>query len=104
MTLPRLAAGLPGCALFATEPDQATRRWWSHVEALANDGLEGRDAGSEGYRKAARYVVAQFERAGLKPAGEPGYYQSVPLHVSRFRSFASRNSPSRTPAPGDRLH
>ena len=75
--------------LFATEPNDATRRWWSHVQALANDSLEGRDTGSEGYRQAARYVVAQFEGAGLKPAGENGFYQTVPLHVVRFRADQS---------------
>ena len=89
MNFHRLAAASLCCALFATEPNDATRRWWSHVEALANDGLEGRDTGSEGYRKAARYVVTQFERAGLKPAGESGYYQSVPLHVVRLRTDQS---------------
>jgi hypothetical protein len=76
-------------ALFATEPNDATRRWWSHVQALSNDGLEGRDTGSAGYRKAAQYVVAQFERAGLKPAGENGFYQTVPLHAVRFRADQS---------------
>jgi hypothetical protein len=74
------------CApVCATEPNEATRRWWSHVAALANDGMEGRDTGSEGYRRAARYVAAQFETAGLQPAGEPGYYQPVPLHATRLR-------------------
>src|SRR5580692_12759029 len=77
------------CGLFATEPNDATRRWWSHVRALSNDGMEGRDTGSEGYRKAAQYVVAQFERAGLKPGGENGFYQTVPLHVVRFRADRS---------------
>ena len=75
--------------LFATEPNDATKRWWSHVQALANDGLEGRDTGSDGYRKAAQYVVTQFERAGLKAAGENGFYQTVPLHVVRFRADQS---------------
>src|SRR5580698_10451445 len=75
--------------LLATEPNDATRRWWSHVRALSNDGLEGRDTGSEGYRKAAQYVVTQFERAGLKGAGEKGFYQTVPLHVVRFRADQS---------------
>src|SRR5580693_2774759 len=75
--------------LFATQPNDATRRWWSHVQALANDGLEGRDTGSEGYRKAAQYVVTQFEHAGLKAAGEQGFYQTVPLHVVRFRADQS---------------
>ena len=59
------------------------------VKALSGDNLEGRDTGSEGYRKAARYVVAQFERAGLKAAGENGFYQTVPLHVVRFRADQS---------------
>ena len=73
------------CAsVCATEPNEATRRWWSHVAALANDGMEGRDTGSEGYRRAARYVAAQFETAGLQPAGEQGYYQPVPLHATQL--------------------
>ena len=55
--------------LEATEPDAATRRWWSHVQALANDDLAGRGTGSEGYPKAAAYVVKQLEAAGLRTAG-----------------------------------
>lgn len=68
----------------ATEPTPETRRWWSHVQALANDGLEGRDTGSEGYRKASRYVAAQFDRLGLRPAGDNGFFQSVPMHSVRL--------------------
>jgi hypothetical protein len=52
-------------------------RWWSHVEFLASDKLEGRNTGSPGHRKAAEYVASQFERNGLKPAGEQGYIQPV---------------------------
>ncbi|MGO9257212.1 MAG: M28 family peptidase [Bryobacteraceae bacterium] len=85
----RLALLAVSCALFATEPNNATRRWWAHVTALSNDSLQGRDTGSEGYRKAAAYVVAQFERNGLQPAGEHGFYQTVPLHVLRFRADRS---------------
>jgi hypothetical protein len=70
--------------LAATEPNVATRRWWSHIVAMSNDDLEGRDAGSAGHQKAARYVATQFERAGLKPAGQNGYFQSVPLHEIRL--------------------
>ncbi|HEX3875726.1 MAG TPA: hypothetical protein VHW24_01990, partial [Bryobacteraceae bacterium] len=78
-----------GAALWATEPNAATRRWWAHVTALSNDSLQGRNTGSEGYRKAAAYVVQQFERNGLKPAGEKGFYQTVPLHEVRFRADQS---------------
>jgi hypothetical protein len=81
-----IAACLP---LFAVEPNAATKRWWSHVVALSGDDLQGRDAASEGYKKAARYVVTQFEKNGLKPAGEHGYYQTVPLHELRFQPAQS---------------
>jgi Zn-dependent M28 family amino/carboxypeptidase len=76
--------------LLATDPNPATRRWWSHVQALANDDLAGRDTGSEGYRKAAAYVVNQFEAAGLRPAGENNsWYQSVPMRSVRLRTDQS---------------
>jgi hypothetical protein len=52
-------------------------RWWSYVQFLASDDLKGRDTGSEGHKKAVQYVAAQFERDGLKPAGEQGYIQPV---------------------------
>ncbi len=51
--------------------------------------MQGRDTGSEAYREAAAYVVAQFAKNGLEPAGEHGYYQTVPLHVVRLRTDES---------------
>src|SRR5262249_24584307 len=84
------AAVLLAYSLHATDPTPETRRWWNHVVALANDGMEGRDTGGEGYLRAARYVVTLFERVGLKPAGDNGYYQTVPLHAVRLRADLSR--------------
>lgn len=81
----RIFVVLGALLLIAADPaDEATRRWWAHVKILAADNMEGRDTGSEGYKRAARYVVEQFERAGLKPAGESGYFQSVPLRAVRI--------------------
>ena len=37
-----------------------------HVYALAADSMEGRDTGSKGYEKAARYVEGVFRRIGAK--------------------------------------
>jgi Zn-dependent M28 family amino/carboxypeptidase len=51
--------------------------WWAHVEALANDGMEGRNTGSAGHKRAAIYVAGVFEKAGLEPAGTDGYIQPV---------------------------
>ncbi len=61
------------------KPDGA--RWWSYVEFLASDKMEGRNTGSEGHRKAAGFVAAQFERDGLKPAGGQGFLQPVKFNT-----------------------
>jgi Zn-dependent M28 family amino/carboxypeptidase len=59
-------------------------RWWVHVEALANDGMEGRNTGSPGHKRAAEYVAAQFQKAGLEPAGIAGYIQPVAFKTRRI--------------------
>ena len=52
----------------------------SAVRYLADDGLEGRLAGTAGERCAGDYIAAEFRRLGLRPAGEDGsYFQSLPL-------------------------
>ncbi|MBL8233422.1 MAG: M28 family peptidase [Bryobacterales bacterium] len=68
---------------------KAAKRWWSHVEFLADDKLQGRETGSEGHKTAARYVAAEFERAGLKPVGSNGYLQPVKLRSQRIDESAS---------------
>lgn len=52
-------------------------RWWAHIQFLADDKLEGRNTGTEGYRQAVKYVEGQFESSGLKPGGTSGYEQMV---------------------------
>jgi Zn-dependent M28 family amino/carboxypeptidase len=64
--------------------DDLAQRWRAHVAFLADDSLEGRNTGSEGYRKAAEYVASGFKRAGLKPAGTSGYLQPVRFHSRRI--------------------
>lgn len=47
---------------------------------LADDALEGRDAGSAGATCAAEYIAYAFRRLGLAPGGEDSaYFQDVPL-------------------------
>ncbi len=75
--------------LFATEPNAATKRWWSYTEALANDKMEGRDTGSPGYEQAENFVIGQFTKAGLSPAGTNGFKQPVPLHSLKLQPEAS---------------
>src|SRR5690349_20720805 len=56
---------------WAKAPSPEGERWWSHVEALASDEMEGRDTGSPGYLRAAEYVAAKLTEAGVQP-GTPG--------------------------------
>jgi len=52
----------------------------AHLEFLADDALEGRRPGTRGGELAARYIAAEFQRMGLKPAGDSGtYYHRVPI-------------------------
>src|SRR5438552_1157296 len=64
--------------------DDTAARWWAHVEALANDGMEGRNTGSPGHKRAADYVAAQFKKSGLDPAGVGGYIQPVAFKTRRI--------------------
>ncbi|MBI4481946.1 MAG: M28 family peptidase [Acidobacteria bacterium] len=52
----------------------------AHLRFLSDDLLEGRGMGARGGELAARYIAAQFEAMGLRPAGERGtYFQRVPI-------------------------
>ena len=64
--------------------DDPAARWWSHVQALANDGMEGRNTGSPGHKRAADYVAAEFRKAGLEPAGVGGYVQPVTFNTRKI--------------------
>ncbi len=56
----------------------------AHMTFLADDALEGREAGTRGYDIAANYVAAQYALLGVKPAGDNGkYLQRVPLIAFR---------------------
>jgi hypothetical protein len=77
---PWLLAG----TLFAADLGQEGQRWWSHIQALADDKMEGRNTGSEGHKRAALYVAEQFDNAGLAPAGTAGYMQTVKLNVTQI--------------------
>lgn len=50
----------------------------AHLSFLSADALDGRGSGSRGLDVAAEYIAAQFRRAGLKPIGDDGYFQTTP--------------------------
>jgi len=54
----------------------------AHVELLADDLYEGREAGKRGYRLAATYVATQFRTMNLLPGNGDSYFQTVSFRVA----------------------
>ena len=51
----------------------------THLTIVASDEMEGRDTGSEGQKKAGRYLIEQYKKMGIPfPKGADSYYQKVP--------------------------
>ncbi|QEL15183.1 M28 family peptidase [Limnoglobus roseus] len=58
----------------------SAERMKADVAYLAGDRLEGRGPGTRGEELTTEYLVKEFTKAGLKPAGEKGtFFQAVPL-------------------------
>ena len=77
---------LAAAMALAAGPSPEGQSWWRHIEYLASDKLQGRNAGSPGHKLAADYVAAQFRKTGLAPCGDAGngYVQNVPLVNKRL--------------------
>jgi hypothetical protein len=60
---------LDGAAETITPADIQTR-----IGILADESMLGRDTPSPGLERAAAYVISEFQRLGLRPAGEGGTY------------------------------
>ena len=73
----------PAAAEFSADAFRA------HVTFLADDLLEGREAGTRGYDIAARYVATQFEALGLRPGTASGWLQPV-----EFIRYTTRGQPT----------
>ncbi len=88
----------------AAPRDAETREWWRITADLPAAAMEGRDTGSPGHARAAAYVAAKFNAAGLRPAGEDGgYLQPVPLEEVRVEKQGSVFALRRAGRPEIRL-
>ncbi len=58
----------------------------AHIRFLADDRLEGREAGTRGYDLAADYVAGQFKSLGLRPAGDgDSFFQKITFRTTRIQ-------------------
>lgn len=89
-----LASVLVGCEVTITSSNQhydsafqsltgaKVRR---HIEVLAADDMQGREAGTAGHLKAAEYVASQFAEIGLQPLGDDDtYFQHINFLETRL--------------------
>lgn len=76
-----LAAGLAGAALAQNPPARVSEAaLMRHIAVLADDAMEGRKPGTPGGVKAANYIAAEMQAAGLRPgAADGGWFQPVGL-------------------------
>jgi acetylornithine deacetylase/succinyl-diaminopimelate desuccinylase-like protein len=88
---------LAGCAAQPHDSTpQPTReaRLAAHIQILSADDMEGRGAGYEGERRAARYIAEQFAAAGLAPVNG-SYFQAFEFRPvggeTAFQILPSRN-------------
>ncbi len=52
----------------------------TRIYIFADDSMQGRGTGTEGYDRGARYIADELRRLGLQPAGDNGsYFQRVNL-------------------------
>ena len=51
----------------------------TNLTFIASDEMQGRETGSEGQKKAGRYLIEQYKNSGIPfPKGATSYYQPIP--------------------------
>ena len=62
----------------------------SHIAFLADDKLKGRYPGTEGFQTAVDYVIDQYKKIGLTPAGDDnGFTQKLVIRKSLLNNTSS---------------
>jgi len=64
-------------ALAQLAPVFAEEEMLAHVKFLAGEELQGRGMDTAGLDKAAEYIAAEFQKAGLKPAGDDNSFFQI---------------------------
>lgn len=82
----------PTPSSVAALPKASAKAIEAHMTFLGDDSLEGRDTGSRGHQIASNYIATQLAALGLEPAGEQGYFQSVPLRKAMLVQSSAKMS------------
>ncbi|HET9985165.1 MAG TPA: M20/M25/M40 family metallo-hydrolase [Longimicrobiales bacterium] len=81
VVLAALGASLAGAPTrgAAQTPGTRVQDVRAELSALADDSMQGRMTASPGGARAARYIAQRMKEFGLRPAGDSGFFQRVPL-------------------------
>lgn len=71
----------------------------AHIGFLADDDLEGREAGFRGGRIAGDYIVANLKSLGIDPVGDSYYHPFEAYHLERQKRGARLGKSTRTRWP-----
>ena len=74
-----LLQGSFGQSNFDFSDERVLERLKKDIYTLADERMEGREAGTPGERLAAEYIANQMLEAGLKPIFNESYFQEVPF-------------------------
>lgn len=86
-----LAVGLICGGAFGQESQR--QRLEKHVYTLAADSLMGREAGTDNGRRAAEYIIAQWQQMGLKPLPFMVKYDIPFMGCNNLVAFIEGNDP-----------
>src|SRR2546423_9834359 len=76
----------PGPTAAAITPGDLMTRLY----ILADDSMQGREAGTPGGVKGTDYIAAEIKRSGLVPAGDDGtYFHTNPLQTRQFHTTST---------------
>lgn len=83
-----LSLAFIGCYGQKKQADKQARKYMNtitaddlkkHLYIVASDEMQGRETGSEGQKKAGKYLISQYEANGVSfPKGAQDFYQHVP--------------------------
>ncbi len=79
-----LYAFISGAGIYSDNPGQkeiTKNEMYGHIEYLASDKLEGRFPGTKGDQLTKDYIISEFKKLKIKPAGEKGYLQPFEMYT-----------------------
>jgi hypothetical protein len=87
LTLVLVACSRPGTNPPSVVSVAATvERTRSLLAALADDSMMGRRVATPGEARAARFIAARFRETGLRPVGDSGFFQYLPVANTTTKS------------------